>query len=338
MDSSAQAPVRSRAGRRVLIALAALAFALVALELGWRVWLQRTGRGFFDDPSEFTSPFFTTYEEPRPLLAAGGFQFHNGWVAREKAPGEIRVICFGGSTTVDWRAGISYPQILEERLKDTAEGRSVRVLNAGGDGFSSAHTLVNLALRNLDVRPDVITVYHNINDLSVRRFGEEVLSDYGNKYKTDFYLGMRHRTGALAALTKVSRLARHAVSSFHALRFPEEEQRSHPHEIGLRYFEANLRSIVVLARAHGIRPVLATQAARTDVREAPDFAAYNDAVRRIAREEGVELIDVAAAVTDDSLFLPDGIHCTRAGVEAVAAVFQPPLVRLVGELARDAAR
>jgi hypothetical protein len=80
MDSSAQAPVRSRAGRRALIALASLAFALVALELGWRVWLQRTGRGFFDDPSEFTSPFFTTYEEPRPLLAAGGFQFHNGWV------------------------------------------------------------------------------------------------------------------------------------------------------------------------------------------------------------------------------------------------------------------
>jgi lysophospholipase L1-like esterase len=258
--------------------------------------------------------------------------------AGEKAPGEIRVICFGGSTTVDWRAGISYPQILEERLKDTAQGRSVRVLNAGGDGFSSAHTLVNLALRNLDVRPDVITVYHNINDLSVRRFGKEVVSDYGNKYKTDFYLGMRHRTGALAALTKVSRLARHAVSSINALRFPEEEERSHPHEIGLRYFEANLRSIVALAREHGIRAVLATQAARKEVREATDFAAYNDAVRKIAREEGVELIDVAAAVTDDSLFLPDGIHCTRAGVEAVAAVFQGPLARLVGEFAREAAR
>jgi hypothetical protein len=46
--SSAREPVRAHTGRRVLVALAALAFALVALELGWRVWLQRTGRGFFD--------------------------------------------------------------------------------------------------------------------------------------------------------------------------------------------------------------------------------------------------------------------------------------------------
>jgi len=335
MDSSVHPSPRPRAARRVLVALAALAIALVALELGWRVWLQRTGRGFFDDPNEFSSPFFTTYEEPRPLLAQGGFQFHNGWVAREKPPGELRVICFGGSTTVDWRAGISYPQILEERLESAAGGRSVRVLNAGGDGFSSAHTLVNLALRNLEVQPDVITVYHNINDLSVRRFGDEVLSDYGNKYKTDFYLGMRHRTGPLAALTKVSRLARYTVSSISALNFPAQEERSHRYEPGLRYFEANLRSIVAIARAHEIRVVLATQTARTDVREATDFADYNETVRRIAREQGVELIDVAATVTDDSLFLPDGIHCTRAGVEAVAAVFEGPLARLVGEVAGE---
>ena len=153
---------------------------LVIAEGAWRVYLYRTGRGFFDDPHEFISPFFTTFDEPMPVITPQAFYYRNGSVPRDKPADEIRVICFGGSTTVNFRAGGSYPERIEARL--TADGLGpVRVLNAGGEGYSTAHILVNLALRNLAAKPDVITVYENINDLSAIYFGDGVEPDYANK-------------------------------------------------------------------------------------------------------------------------------------------------------------
>jgi len=326
--------------KRVLVGstvlLATLLLLGVLAELAWRVHLQRTGHGFWDDPREFISPFFTTYEEPPPFRTPAGFEYRNETVPFTKEPGEIRVICFGGSTTVCRSAGISYAQLIEPHLAERVPGRRLRVLNAGGDGFSTAHILVDLALRNLEVRPDLITIYENINDLSVTRFGQFTPSDYANKYETDFYLGIRHRSGWIAGLTKISRLARHVAFQFDAIRFPKEEETYvQSWSSTLPYFEWNLRSIVGIARAHGIRVALATQPARRHVRVDPGFAAYNEAVRELAREEGLPLIDVAAQVTDDSLFLEDAIHYTRAGVQAVADAFQSGLEPLIDEIAAE---
>ena len=231
---------------------------LLGLELAWRTYLFQIGKGFFDDPKEFTSPFFTTYEEPRPFITKDGFTYRNGKVSLQKPPKEIRIISFGGSTTVNDRAGISYPEILEHKFAENGNDCSVRVLNAGSEGYSTAHTLVNFSLRNLDVKPDIVTVYENINDLSATWFGDGVTSDYANKYRTDFYLGFRHRTGFLAELTKLSRLARFIVSKVQAIKFPAQEQYSNTdYARGLEYFKRNLRNIVAIARANNIRVVLA---------------------------------------------------------------------------------
>lgn len=318
---------------RIALAATVLLLLLVLAEVGWRLHLQRQGHGFLDDPREFTSPFFTTYEEPRPLADAGGFEYHGGRVARDKPPDELRVICFGGSTTLNRRAGVSWARLLEPRLAAAAPGRTVRVLNAGGDGFSTAHVLVNLALRNLEARPDVITVYENINDLSNIHFGASTPSDYANKYKDDFYLGMRHRTGLVAGLARISRLARHAAFRVHALRFPDPRtSRAQDWRPVLAHYERNLRSIVAIARAHGIAVVLATQPASAALREDPGFAAFNDRVRALAAELDVPLADVAAHVLDEACFLPDQIHYTREGVEAVADAFEPVLARVLAEV------
>ena len=189
----------------------------------------------------------------------------------------------------------------------------------------------------MDVRPDIIVVYHNINDLSANWFAESISSDYSNKYGTDFYLGLRHRSGILASLAKTSRLVRFIVSNIRGLKFPAvpERQWDDNYQRGLEYFERNLRSIVAVARAHGVGVVLASQAARWDF-DHPSFAVYNAAVRRVAEEEGVVFVDVAAEVTDDDLFLEDSIHYTREGVQKVADVFFEPLRQMIDEITRTA--
>lgn len=320
-------------GKKIFFLIIVFFLLFLIVETGWRTYLYFSGRGFFDDPKEFTSPFFTTYEEPLPFRYDTEFYYRNGMISQSKAPNEIRIICFGGSTTVNARAGISYPELLEKRFSSPREEDVVRILNAGGEGFSTAHTLVNLALRNLDVEPDGIVVYHNINDLSAIWWPGDVTSDYASKYKSDFYLGFRHRIGVVAELTKVSRLARYIFSNIMAIRFPAREKRDDvSHKQGLKYFKHNLRSIIAVARSHGISVLLASQAAKSDFRNHEGFLAYNQAVKAVAEEEGVAFVDIAGAMTEDTLFLNDSFHYTRKGVEKLSDEFFNPLYAMVEDI------
>jgi lysophospholipase L1-like esterase len=330
--------------RKVFFVILIWSVMLIAAEFAWRTYLYSTGHGFFDDPNKFTSPFFTAYDEPPPVKWGTTAWYRNGEVQFTKSRNEIRIICFGGSTTVNFRAGVSYPELIERRLAGKYPDYAIRVLNAGAEGYSTAHMLVNLSLRNLELQPDIVTVYENINDLSAKDFGDRITSDYANKYKSDFYLDFRHRTGLIAELTKISRLARAVFSNINIIAFPNAEYGGAPKSVhrdyrpGLQYFVFNLRSIAAIAEGHGIRVLMASQAARDDLRRNEGFAAYNETVRAVARERGAVFVDVAAAVTDDDMFLPDAIHNTRKGVERVAEALYGPLERLVEEVIRERKR
>jgi lysophospholipase L1-like esterase len=312
-----------------ILSLVAIFLALLAAELGWRTYLYFSGHGFFDDPREFISPFFTGFEEPVPYFDGGQLVYRNATVPRDKGESEIRVICFGGSTTVGRRAGVSYPELLDERFAESIDGYRVRVLNAGSEAYSTAHFLVNLGLRNLDADPDIITIYENVNDLTASWFSTDpVLPDYAQKYQSGFYLGLRHRSGILAELARVSRLARFLFSRIEAIAYPATPPVDSQADLerGIALFERNLRSIIAVAQTHGIRVLLATQPSESTWRTNPGAVAFNRAIAAAAASEGVAFVDVAAQVTDDNLFLPgDSIHNNRAGVQAVADALYWPL-------------
>ena len=238
---------------------------------------------------------------------------------------------------MNFRAGISYTDVLERRFAESGDdGWRVRFLNAGGEGYSTAQMLVNLSLRTIDVQPDIVTVYENVNDLAANFFGAGVQSDYANKYLTDFYLGFRHRTGLVAELTKVSRLARFAFGQIMAFAYPERPMDETRDWVpGLVYFQRNLRSIIAVAREHGVRIVLMSQAARDDYRRDVGFTAYNATIRKVAEQGGVAFIDVAEGVTEDRYFLEDAIHNTREGVEAVATRMYEPLAAMIEDVKHD---
>ena len=86
-----------------------------------------------------------------------------------KPPDEFRIVCIGGSTTytasvADYR--LSYPALLESGLRD--QRYNVRVVNAGGEGWTSHASLANLQFRVLDLEPDMVIIDHAINDLIAR--------------------------------------------------------------------------------------------------------------------------------------------------------------------------
>jgi lysophospholipase L1-like esterase len=96
----------------------------------------------------------------------------------------------------------------------------------------------------------------------------------------------------------------------------------------LELIESNIASMAQLARANGIRVVLASVLPassywwNTALRPAAPIVALNEMLKALARREGYVYVDFHAAMTDADGGLPkafsdDGVHPNRAGYEAM---------------------
>lgn len=85
--------------------------------------------------------------------------------SQKKAGGTIRVICVGGSTTVQGQTNdATYPAILEALLKERHPSWSIEVLNLGISGTQSDYW-PRRDFKFLDFEPDVVVQYEGVNDL-----------------------------------------------------------------------------------------------------------------------------------------------------------------------------
>ena len=85
-----------------------------------------------------------------------------------KPEGVYRVLCLGGSSTHGTTPNTdadTWPARLQVHLNEQAQGKRVEVLNFGVFGYSTFESLINLALRGIDYQPDLVLVYHTINDV-----------------------------------------------------------------------------------------------------------------------------------------------------------------------------
>ena len=85
----------------------------------------------------------------------------------EKTPGRLRVICLGGSTTFDIGSigkALPWPEVLEEQLRKKLGAQEIEVLNLGIPGSNSLDSLVDLQMRVLRLKPDLLIVYQGHND------------------------------------------------------------------------------------------------------------------------------------------------------------------------------
>lgn len=313
-----------------MVLVCAVTVACAICEVAARSYSWSIGRGFWSRPNAFESAFFTTYDWPAPSIRGGYGTFRNGvTVPRDKPLGELRVICVGGSTTVndDNPEGIVQTQLLDERLRNRIPSYEVRVLNAGGDGFSSAHTLVNFSLRLLDFQPDVLVVLDHVNDMTALDYGDEFLPDYSNKYLGDSFLAYEHRLGIGGTILRLSRslqllhwrssLVRNVVESSPRNGYQHDAQR------GRQIFRRNLDSMAALASQHGVRLILVTMGHRDD--EQGLFASYNEEIRRAAQANHVAIVDLARVMSGRGDLFVDAVHMSARGVITMADSIEPVL-------------
>jgi len=160
--------------------------SIILLEILLRIWLVhfRSERQFLkyslyaDIPAKnfSLSPHHYLNFYPTPNYKKG-LKYHNslGYRNREFNPVKpkniYRIVILGGSTTYTSKVDDNektFPYQLERILREEYGNRNIEVINAGVRGYNSWESLINLQVRVLDIDPDLVIIYHGVNDVRAR--------------------------------------------------------------------------------------------------------------------------------------------------------------------------
>jgi lysophospholipase L1-like esterase len=340
---SAGVPRRFGPLKTALFSVILIVFFFGMAEAAVRVWVY-----FFREPAErfdIESGTFVLVPGVHPRLGADSVVVNSrGFVGAEfddpPPPGTVRIVTIGDSCTFgDGTPLKTYPGQLERRLNGPGSRRH-QVINAGIEGLNSELALRRLVTRVLPLRPDVVTVYIGWNDLM--KFDPA---------------GQREAPGLATAARLMDGLwlikALRKVVFYHVRPRVLTPLTGSASRTGVfrtyrpAVFEDTLRTLVETARKAGPRVVVFTLPSVVsmdmtvdDLRRANvvfpyfpsaysvgDFidliAAYNQSIRKVALEQEVVLVDLAAEIDgrpDRRALFFDTMHPNQAGKELIADI------------------
>ena len=240
-----------------------------------------------------------------------------------KPPGTRRVVCIGGSTTVQGRSNAeTYPAILERLVREARPGVRVEVLNLGVSGTGSRFWMRRLP-EVLALEPDVIVHYEFVND-----FFWEGLPAFALRHP--WWTASRRRSllaGRLLPLDPADFEEAFATTLRRALRMKRIATQQ-----GTRYLSSSFAGPDATVAAPGFAAYLDANVeawgGRYGLRRYAEYSrlldAYNARQQAFAVAEGLESSPVAS-LRDPRLFV-DLCHKNGPGIQALAEAFLPGVV------------
>ena len=288
---------------------------------------------------------------------------HNGWgyrgqgVPPEKPDDVYRIVCLGGSSTYGTTISsdaTTWPARLEHWLNDpsTKHQKRVEVVNGGAPGWSTFESAVNLSFRMLEWEPDLVIVYHTINDMRCALYWNPPVADNSHwravwpsvtpapmehllENSMTYVFLRRFLTRYDQAFKSLNHMAivgydRHARDLYLVGDAPAQ---------GFRNFERNLVSIQAVARAHGAVVILGTQGCDLrDIRsvsgdnQIAGFERMTEILREVASERDLILVDARAALDQeaekvgiDQIYTRE-VHLTDRGADRLARAFAARII------------
>jgi lysophospholipase L1-like esterase len=254
------------------------------------------------------------------------------------------ILFLGGSTTECNEVDEPYrfPVVVERLLKSA--GAAVRVVNGGVRGHTTQDSINALLNRPGFRDADVVVLMHNINDRLRLAAGRGYQGQLGTEAPTtgkaiggafggllfSIWDWISYRSNTVFLLrTTVTRLdpftgGGEVVVNRRSIDVKDAQIEEHVAE-----YVKNLRIFVSSVRILGKVPVLMTQPLGTDSSEQGRF---NDAIRQLAKVEGVALIDLEQGLGPDRewAFFSDNIHMNNSGSASVGAMIATQLAPMVG--------
>ena len=221
-------------------------------------------------------PFLQFVPKPNDKkLHINRWGFRGEDIERIKPSQTYRIFVVGGSTVYSDRVAfeLSHARILEKQLRERYPTLSIEVQNAGTHWHTSQHSLMKILFNIQDFNPDMIIIYHAINDL-YRSFSQKsfTLGPYQNDYS--HYLGpmapmmreyLKEHTGPrVLTLERVrTYFARDWFADFRDI--PKDDSTSNLSEVSvnnwpsLPAFERNMKNLALLVKSLEMELVMASQ-------------------------------------------------------------------------------
>ncbi|MDH4157845.1 MAG: GDSL-type esterase/lipase family protein [candidate division Zixibacteria bacterium] len=228
-----------------------------------------------------------------------------------------RILALGNSCTFGW--GVPQRETYASQLTAML-GERYEVINGGVPGYSSLQGKRFFKRDLLSLQPDLILILFAWND---HWAAAAQIADKDQQPPPRPLIAAQNLLSRLHLYRLLKKLLLSAIEKDPDVLF----DRSQPvYRVGLDDYYSNLRALCGVARSHGIRPVLITSPIPSLEKYYPAGSVsnlhtyhgrYNDAVRRLARDERVELIDLAAEFDrHDDLYdnaVRDPIHFNAKG-------------------------
>jgi len=279
---------------------------------------------------------------------------------------DLTQVFLGGSTTacyyVDEEKRFPYlaGQLLE---KDTK--LKVNSCNSGVGGNFSLHSLDILLNKVMPLKPEVVVMMHNINDLAVLMYAKSYWSKDFKKGHTSPIVQLHPKIidtkllvdylipNLYQELKSTEKWLRHTLRPKKAKSREDElhdfrgKKITLDKEFLIKEFKRNQQLFIDMCKTRNIIPVLMTMANR--LKEHPDpliinltkglekdqginyqeykeiFDRFNQAIRQVGAANGVLVIDLARAVPQDKEYLYDLVHFTNQGSQLAAGVIKEAL-------------
>jgi hypothetical protein len=276
---------------------------------------------------------------------------------------ELKVITIGGSTTECHflSDSLTWPYLLGLRLADSVRGCWLN--NAGLDGQSTFGHIVMLNDHVKELHPSVVVFLTGINDMENRgpTFHDKL---YERGAYPDFShwlfnnsevlnLGLNLFRGITARRFNNTTNGMMVLDSARKLILPDSVMsvRIEAQERYLKGYRERLDALADTCLAWHIVPVFVTQPDQFGYGRDPltgaDLGAfpvdpsvngallwamlerYNDVVRRMCADRGLQMIDLGRLMPKNSLYFYDMSHFTHAGAAEVAGLLAPPMIRIL---------
>jgi lysophospholipase L1-like esterase len=208
----------------------------------------------------------------------------------------------------------------------------VQVVNGGVGGYTSFETLVDLALRVLEVEPDLLVIYHNTNDVHARLVPPDVFRGANTGYRHEWWSSDPWWDRSLIVRwlgVQWGFSPRNTLEQHTKVVYAEERDMADCLERNdTRWFARNTEEMIVLARARGAKVMLTSfascperggYAAQPHYRRG--FAENDRAMRALAERMDAPFYDFAAEMPLDLEYWADGVHNTAAGARRKAELF-----------------
>lgn len=361
---------RPRWRKAMLVSLSVMGLLTLVLEVGLRVFASERVASYRPKMEELMAEARTTGHPYLAYVGKPDYQSkpdakaqmsHDAWGLRAnshlppKAEGVYRIVCLGGSSTYGHTPSSdahTWPAKLEHYLNQMNEvGAQVEVINGGMSGWSTFESTINLAFRMLEWEPDLVIVYHSINDMRCalydragpprmdnshwRAVWPEVMTSPGEAMleRSVTYLLLRKMfTGYVEG---VDALGTYGIVNFDAMD-PDPYLRTDVPEQGFKNFERNLRSIQAIAREFGAKVILATQAcderdimAGSRDAQLAGMARMGQILERVASERELIFVDAKTELDEIAATLEGGldavytgeVHLTDEGANRLSLIF-----------------